>query len=58
MEDKWYCPLMREEIEYGVCFDIQMVVQDGAPKWTAPETAITTENFEKICKSCKNFRED
>jgi len=58
MDDKWYCPLMKSDIENGICFDIQMVVQDGAPIWTAPEKAVAIENFKAICKACERYRED
>lgn len=30
MEDKVFCPLMGEEIDVAICFDICMVVDDGA----------------------------
>ena len=40
MEDKVFCPLMGEEIDVAICFDICMVVDDGAPQWTAPQEAL------------------
>lgn len=31
------CPLMKEIIEDGVCFDISMVAEGLAPEYTAPK---------------------
>ena len=30
MEDKVFCPLMGEEIDVAICFDICMVVDDSS----------------------------
>lgn len=46
------CPLIDNEITTDECFDICMVVEDGAPKRTAPKGAFDKDNFEKICRSC------
>lgn len=58
MKNKIYCPLMEEEIETEICFDISMVVDDGAPLWTAPKKATQLENFKEICLNCPNHRND
>ncbi len=58
MEDKVFCPLMGEEIDAAICFDICMVVDDGAPQWTAPQEAFTPDDYEKICSKCPNHRDD
>lgn len=58
MEDKVFCPLVGREIEIAVCFDICMVVDDGAPKWTAPEEAFAVAEFENICFKCPNHRDN
>ena len=55
---KFNCPLMGAEIDEAVCFDIHMVVEKVAPKWTAPEKAVQTPEFESICLRCPNHRED
>ena len=52
------CPLMKEEIEEVVCFDISMVVEDGAPLWSAPKEATDTKDFKAICLSCPNHRNE
>lgn len=52
------CPLMDGEyIEEGVCFDIHMVVQGEAPKYTAPKQAVNKENFQAICNACPCHQE-
>lgn len=52
------CPLEGQEIEEGVCFDIHMVVEGMAPKWTAPEKAVNTTDFREICLNCQHHRDD
>lgn len=56
--DNIYCPLLDREIKGGECFDIHMVVEDDAPSWTAPEGATLNPDFKRICRNCKNHRED
>lgn len=58
MEDKVFCPLIGTEIDVAVCFDICMVVDDGAPKWTAPAEAFTLDGYEETCSNCPNHRDD
>lgn len=52
------CPLMEKQIDEGICFDIHMVVERVAPKWTAPEEATRKTNYEDICLNCPNHRDD
>lgn len=52
------CPLMEDTIDDVICFDIHMVVEGGAPEFTAPEKAVQTPDYKKICISCPNHRED
>lgn len=52
------CPLMNEIIEDVICFDIHMVVDGGAPEFTAPEKAVQTPGFRDICLNCPNHRDD
>ena len=52
------CPLMDEIIDDVICFDIHMVVDGGAPEFTAPETAVQTPGFREICLNCPNHRDD
>lgn len=56
--EKVKCPLMGREIDDVVCFDIHMVVDGGAPEYTAPEEAIRTPGYQAICLNCPNHRED
>lgn len=52
------CPLMKEKIDDGICFDISMVAEQMAPERTAPKKAIKTEGFRQICLDCPNHRYD
>lgn len=52
------CPLMENEIEDVICFDIHMVVEGMAPKSTAPKKATQTQGYKEICLNCPNHRED
>lgn len=56
---KVMCPLLGKEIDGdGECFDISMVVEDGAPRDTAPREAFEKDNFREICLGCKNHISD
>lgn len=55
---KVMCPLMNEEIEDAVCFDIHMVAEGEAPSWTAPEKAVKVDGFKQKCLECPNHRDD
>lgn len=56
---KVMCPLLNREIDGdGECFDISMVVYDGAPQYTAPKEASEHENFKEICLKCPNHIKD
>ncbi len=52
------CPLIGRKIDMNVCFDIHMVVEQCAPKHTAPEEIIAIPNYADICKNCKYHRND
>lgn len=52
------CPLMGEEIDDAICFDIHMVVEGSAPAYTAPEKAIQIPGYKDICLKCPNHRDD
>lgn len=53
------CPLMDgDKIDCGTCFDIHMVVEGDAPKYTAPKRAVKKENFQEICNKCVYHRND
>lgn len=53
-----FCPILNRQIKVAVCFDICMVVDDGAPEWSAPGEALAVPGFREICSSCPNHRED
>lgn len=53
-----FCPLMEEMIEEIICFDVHMVVELFAPKWTAPKKIYETEDYETVCLNCQNHRFD
>lgn len=55
---EFFCPLIEEIIEEIICFDIHMVVEKLAPKWTAPKKIYEVEDYENICLNCKNHRFD
>ena len=53
------CPLMdNEEITEEICFDIHMVIEDGAPKRTAPQKIFETPNYADVCTKCPYHRKD
>ena len=58
MDSKYYCPLMEEVIDYGVCFDIHMRVEGCGPDWLVPKKAIEKENFKEICLKCEHHHDD
>ena len=53
------CPLMGgSDIDVTDCFRIHCVVSGEAPKWTAPEQAVETPDFQNICLACQYHRDD
>lgn len=52
------CPLLGNEIEDGICFDIHMNVEGLAPDWTIPEAVRKVTGYKEICLKCPNHRED
>lgn len=56
--EKVKCPLMEDAIDDVICFDIHMVVDGGAPEYTAPKKAVQTPGFRDICLKCPNHRDD
>ena len=50
--------LSGKKIDMNTCFDIHMVVEDGAPKHTAPEESYKLEDYVEICLHCKYHRND
>lgn len=55
MEDKVFCPLMGEEIDVAICFDICMVVDDGAPQWTAPQRPLLLMTMRRYVPSVRTI---
>ena len=52
------CPLMEEDIDDVICFDIHMVGEGGAPEFTAPRKAVRIPGYRDICLKCPNHRDD
>ena len=53
------CPLMQgKPIDAGTCFDIHMVIEGSAPKWSAPDEIFDVKDYEEICRACKYHRDD
>lgn len=57
-DDKIKCELVDREITDGECFDVHMVIENGAPLWTAPQDIVTIPDFKKKCKRCKYYNRD
>ena len=51
------CPILKKKIEDSICFDISMVAEGIAPRWTAPDDAVIVDEFERICLNCKNHKD-
>ncbi|WP_300630679.1 hypothetical protein [uncultured Thomasclavelia sp.] len=59
MAEKVRCPLMKDqEIDLYTCFEIHTVVDGTSPKLIAPSEIFDNDDFENICKQCKNHRLD
>lgn len=58
MEYNINCPLMEEMIDNGTCFDISMVAEDMAPKWSIPEKAAANPKLISICMTCENHKKE
>lgn len=52
------CPLLEADIDDVICFDIHMVVEGGAPEYTAPKKAVQVPGYRDICLKCPNHRDD
>nr|WP_295277755.1 hypothetical protein [uncultured Blautia sp.] len=52
------CPLMKSEIDDGICYDIHMNVEDLTPDWTIPDEVLKKPDYKRICLKCPNHRED
>lgn len=59
MTEKVRCPLMNnEEIDVYICFEIHTVVDGTSPKVIAPDEIFEHDDYEDICRQCKNHRLD
>ncbi len=52
------CPLLKKNIDDGICFDISMVAEHLAPARTMPNEILEIKDYEKICLNCPNHRND
>lgn len=57
MKNKIQCPLVKQAIEDGICFDISMVAEDLAPTRTISDEVKKIDNYKKICLSCEFHRD-
>ncbi len=51
------CPIARRIIEDAECFDVHMVIQEGAPPWSAPQDVVDKPDFMQKCLSCPNHKD-
>lgn len=49
-----YCEYMREYIQYGCCYDMQMIGGGYISQSALPDIPIDREKLEKCCADCKN----
>lgn len=52
------CLLLRREIDRDTCFDIHMLLLDGAPAWTVPQEVLDTPDYAAVCRGCPYHREE
>ena len=53
----WYCPILKQKIEEGLCVDIYEATYGGLRKSAVPEVKDWKE-VEKNCPHCKRFFEN
>lgn len=52
------CPLVNRGINTLVCEDMQLVAEQAAPAFTAPDEMTAIPNYMEICLACKNHFEE
>lgn len=56
-EDKWYCPLVKREIEDFLCLEVHTVVWGEIKPRVLPKE-ILEQDFKTICHNCKHYRDE
>ncbi|MGN1369649.1 MAG: hypothetical protein ACI4WX_12335 [Aristaeellaceae bacterium] len=54
----YLCPMLNRNINMNTCFDIHMLIDDGAPDWTVPQEVFSVGNYKEICRACPYHRDD
>lgn len=50
------CPIAGRVIDDAECFDVHMVVEEGAPLWSAPQDIVNMPDFRQQCLSCPHHQ--
>ena len=51
--DKFYCSYLNENIEDGMCYDLQMIGDGYIKEAALPEINIDREELNEHCSKCK-----
>ena len=57
MEEKWYCPIVNEEMLDYDCYDICLVAERMIKETVLCERIRQKENFREICLNCPHHNE-
>jgi len=47
-----FCPYLEKQIEYGCCYDMQMISKSYILPTALPEISIDKEKLKRFCKGC------
>ncbi len=47
-----FCPYLQKQIEYGCCYDMQMIALSYILPTALPEIPIDKERLKRFCKGC------
>ncbi len=51
--ENFYCSYLNENIEEGMCYDLQMIGNSYIKESALPETNINKEKLNEHCSNCK-----
>ena len=51
--EKFYCSYLNENIEDGMCYDLQMIGDGYIKEAALPEISIDKEELNEYCSKCK-----
>ena len=54
-ENQIQCPIAGRLIDDRECFDVHMVIEEGAPLWSAPQDIVGKPDFRRQCLSCAYY---